>query len=323
MSVISQDVSEVSVHVNNIEETRSGWLKLVVPEIYNVSICAQDASISFLKKILGDIDLQCNTGRVCIDQLRGERIRINCSEASLEVKRKLEGNIDVQCSNIDAKMLHGDKINILTVYDAVVGALYSQNASLESKNGAVRVGLSHGHSVVKSKMECNLKGVDGSFHATSAQGDTNIQINKLYPGSESVATSLNGNVTALLDPEINARLECNAICGEIQVDSDAFCPSVSSPKSHKGVLSGQSGAVKRPNQSSRKFSQKSGKINIESAELSSLRSTTKQITPSVPDSSSSLPSILLVGEKSISVETISWIGNILKKHGFNENHHTQ
>lgn len=55
-------------------------LKMIIPEMFNIAIQADDAIINFRKKILGDVSVECNTGHVSIDQLRGEHISLQCNE---------------------------------------------------------------------------------------------------------------------------------------------------------------------------------------------------------------------------------------------------
>jgi hypothetical protein len=59
---------------------------------------------------------------------------------------------------------------------------------------------------INSESGCSLNGVDGSFIVSNANGDATLQINKLYPGSESMAISRHGKINTLLDPEV--RLIC-------------------------------------------------------------------------------------------------------------------
>lgn len=59
-----------------------------------------------------------------------------------------------------------------------------------------------------------------------------------------------------------------------------------------------------------------GKINVESAELLSLRNTTKAEALSSDSSqlTDQLPSLSLIAKSSVLVESVSWIGNIMKKY---------
>ena len=255
-------------------------LNITIPEIFNIAVHADDATISMRKKIMGDISLECNTGHVFIDQLRGEEINLQCYNgisltglccilclslkpndilyiyvwcmrlsANLEVKKKLEGNLSVSCQSLKAQMLHGNSVDISAEKDVNIRALYSVNSSIQSADGSVHVNLSHGHSVVRtcvrgraiqplslllynpsllvfsvfvclfvcvcvcvrachapsqiqSAFACSLSGVDGSFIVNNTNGGVDLQINKLYPGSESMAVSRHGNIATLVDPEV-------------------------------------------------------------------------------------------------------------------------
>lgn len=70
--------------------------------------------------------------------------------ASLEVKKKLEGSLSVSCQSLTAQMLHGNSVDISADKDVSVKALYAVNSSIQSAAGSVKVGLSHGHSVVSA-----------------------------------------------------------------------------------------------------------------------------------------------------------------------------
>ena len=51
-------------------EPNTAFLKVVIPEVFNVVIKADHARICFRKKVLGDISLDCNSGEVFVDQIR-------------------------------------------------------------------------------------------------------------------------------------------------------------------------------------------------------------------------------------------------------------
>lgn len=55
---------------------------------------------------------------------------------------------------------------------------------------------------VSSALSCSLSGIDGSFVVNNTDGGATLQINKMYPGSESMAISRNGSITTLVDPDV-------------------------------------------------------------------------------------------------------------------------
>ena len=143
--------------------------------------------------------------------------------ADVTVAKKLEGSIYLSCNTLAAQMMHGNKLIIAANMDVNIKAVYSVNCAIESHAGSVVVGLSHGHSAVrnfmllvklmscillhylyqiKSAVNCNLSGVDGSFAVDCVNGNASIQINKLYPGSSSKAVCNFGSISALVDPEV-------------------------------------------------------------------------------------------------------------------------
>lgn len=60
---------------------------------------------------------------------------------------------------------------------------------------------------ISSSASCSLSGVDGSFVVKNMHGGATVQINKLYPGSESMVVSKHGSVSAHVDPEVTGRME--------------------------------------------------------------------------------------------------------------------
>ena len=57
-------------------------LKLTVPEMFNMALRADNATIHMRRKVMGDVSVDCNSGLVCIDQLRGENISLHCNSGT-------------------------------------------------------------------------------------------------------------------------------------------------------------------------------------------------------------------------------------------------
>jgi DUF4097 and DUF4098 domain-containing protein YvlB len=58
-------------------------LRITVPEMFNISVRAKDATINFRKKIMGDVSIDVQSGQVIIDQLRGEHISLQCNNGDI------------------------------------------------------------------------------------------------------------------------------------------------------------------------------------------------------------------------------------------------
>ena len=64
-------------------------LKITLPEMFNVDVRADDAIINFRKKLMGDVSLDCNSGDVCVDQLRGEYISLQCNNGNFTLMQHI------------------------------------------------------------------------------------------------------------------------------------------------------------------------------------------------------------------------------------------
>jgi hypothetical protein len=83
------DFKTYSVSVQHLENETADThaeppvLKLTVPEMFNLALRADEATVHFRKKILGDVSLDCQSGFVQVDQLRGEHIRLHCNDGKM------------------------------------------------------------------------------------------------------------------------------------------------------------------------------------------------------------------------------------------------
>ena len=55
-------------------------LKITIPEVFNVVYHAKDTSVRFRNKILGNVSVECVSGDVSIEHMRGDNISISCNE---------------------------------------------------------------------------------------------------------------------------------------------------------------------------------------------------------------------------------------------------
>jgi hypothetical protein len=49
-----------------------------------------------------------------------------------------------------------------------------------------------------------VKGIDGSFDVLADKGTIRLDVNKLFPGTCSVARAVKGNIVASVDPEVGS-----------------------------------------------------------------------------------------------------------------------
>jgi hypothetical protein len=74
----------IGKHVSDNSKERP-VLKITLPEMFNVAVRADEAIIRFREKIMGDVSLVCNSGDICIDQLRGEHISLQCNNGKFDL----------------------------------------------------------------------------------------------------------------------------------------------------------------------------------------------------------------------------------------------
>lgn len=65
--------------VDKSKSAETPVLNVTLPEMFHVTVKADDTSLNFRRKIMGDVYVDCNSGDVCIDQLRGENIHLHCN----------------------------------------------------------------------------------------------------------------------------------------------------------------------------------------------------------------------------------------------------
>jgi hypothetical protein len=100
-----------------------------VPEIINLVIRAQNLKMVTKNKLAGDLFLSCNSGSVCLDKIRGDRLDLNLGEAALEITRVLEGNASIASGSVKAKMVNGDNLRFDVLGRVDLGSVYSKKVS--------------------------------------------------------------------------------------------------------------------------------------------------------------------------------------------------
>lgn len=183
-----------------------------------------------------------------------------------------------------------------------------------------------------------ISGIDGTFDVSSADGDVEVAINKLAKESKGSGTvKTKGNLAVFMDPEISTKFACTAITHDeinnnISVLSDAFtkdsdsmelCEDHGSDPTFMhvmhGRLSGLSAAAKRPRFAS-STPNRSGKIDLDGSDLFSLGANASQSNTDsdVPDLSFEVTSRSASEPAKITIETLSWIETIRRKHGMGD-----
>jgi len=316
-------------------------LRVSVPESFDVFIEANEAKISIQKKLQGDVSIQCTSGSVSVDKIRGMNITFTCGDADLTVKKLLEGNTSVVARSINAKMVNGDEIEMACTTNMSIDAMYGKQVQLQAGED-VRVGLINGNASIHSQRgNIQLSGLDGSFQALAERGNILLQINKLVhhsssssssSGSTAVATA--GGITASVDPEMAAVVQCDSLAtagrAVVTIVSDAFEPigTANTASSVRGKLTGSSGMRSRPlfaRSSGEGGGGGSGKINLRGAEAQALHiigASTR--TGEEKDGSKSheeqeeQADLTLRAHGHIRLETLSWVEALRRKHGFAE-----
>lgn len=311
------------------------FFDIIVPEIVNLTIVANDLDLNIKNKVMGDIDIMCSSGKINMDKIRGESLNFNCGQADIKVSKLLEGTSSIACRSFYGKMVNGENIKIISMQDVTIEAMYGDSSSINCMRN-VHIDIAKGVTNINANGAITIKGIDGKFDARS-QGKIDIQVNKLSPGSSSCAISSSSTVSAKIDPELTLQLDCksdtttarNSITivseGFLKHDNEIASEQITNPSSIQtisGIItSSKNNNNKRPDFAIR--SKGSGKIDLDGAEAQSLNAVTKQLdnksnNNNTNESKNNYPSLLLSSKGHIRVESLSWIEAIVRNHGLED-----
>ena len=93
---------------------------------------------------MGDLHLSCEAGNIHVDKVKGTNIEIQNGHGSIVVRKVLEGGVNIHCNDLNAKMINGDTVNIVSTENVHVGAMYGKESKIFS-GGKVDVGLFKGN----------------------------------------------------------------------------------------------------------------------------------------------------------------------------------
>ena len=331
------------------------YLSLRIPEYFNMDIRARELEIIVRNKFQGDFLIASESGSVTIDKMRGNNINIDSGTSIVKVRKLLEGNANIIGSEINAKMINGDFVNINSRSGIEVEAMYAKSARIAChKDGNISIGLLQGsiETLTAGRGSTTISNIDGSFNVNSQDGDVNLQINKLDLSLSSSATALRGNLTAKVNPEVAVNLVCESTCPQtsrsvLTISSDTYMPyfdtvhgddfltqckdakvaewlsslPASSGQRKVGRLIGKSSSQHRNPHSSTQRSSLSGKINLQGAEQQSLRTFQRRDVngESSDGNGSDIQDNVHLSFKAsgnVCVESLSWMEAIRRKYGF-------
>ena len=355
---------DVSYEVNEKEQLLSvkggssgGSVRVITPETINVYVNANDVDLSLENKIEGDIHVNCQSGNVSVDKVRGMEVSMDCGEAVLQSKKLIEGDkVLLRCSQFKGKMVNGESIDLEAMDGGIeIDAIYANKIAAKA-TGDVKIDLLNGESnVFSSNGTVRVSNIDGAFKIGADKGNIHLQVNALMRGNTSwtsggsTVTSSKGGIQISVDPEVRATVDaqCFGVAGRAVVSmvSDSYeeydslvgTGSAGQPprQGHRqGLLTGDSAGAKRPEFSSSSGSS-SGKINLSGAEDQSMQQTmskTKEKSngrdspspsseegPDHPSTEHSNFDLTLRSHGHIRLETLSWVEIIRRKHGFGDN----
>ena len=145
----------------------------------------------------------------------------------------------------------------------------------------------------------------------------NLQLNKLKLKSEAIAN--NGSISVSVDPEIVTDVYLKSLTSNVSITSDAvdFQPSSTNNSNiMEGKLTGKSRAPKRP--IFNRGTSSSGKINLDGADSQSMLTIMNDTEDGPLSLSKSDSSIKFIASDSITLETLSWIEAIRRRHGLSD-----
>jgi hypothetical protein len=247
-------------------------------------------------KIEGDIHINCKSGNVSVDKVRGMEIDIDCGEAALQSKKLIEGDkVNVRCADFKGKMVNGENIDLKSSAGGIaIDAVYANKIAAQA-SGDVKIDLLNGESLVHSTGgTVRVSNLDGAFQIGADTGTVHLQLNKLMRGNSawttegSSVTATKGGIQISVDPEVKATVDaqCFGVAGRAVVTmiSDSFeeyeqLATVGGvgggrprPGHRQGLLTGKSAGAKRPEFLS-SAGRSSGKINLSGAEDQSMQQT--------------------------------------------------
>ncbi len=312
-----------------------GVIDIVTPEVINLNIMGQNTNIHIKNKIEGDVMIQCESGDIQMDKVRGKSITIESNDANISSRKLIEGaDVFIKGGKIRAKMINGDNVNVFSESSIDVGAMYTRLLTMKSKKDTT-LGLMNGNAYVTSSTgSVTMNNIDGWFDI-SANNIVNLQVNKLsrHPSSALGCRVLTkGSVFASVDPEVKASVDCFCMStagrAVVTIVSDSFQPLDAapdqglSPERAQGVLTGESKMSKRPT-FSRGNGDASGKINLNGAELQAMSGPNHENRGGSSDSNADNHTedgfdLALHAYGHVRLETLSWIEIIKRKHGFGD-----
>eukprot|EP00981_Chlorochromonas_danica_P007648 scaffold1830_cov227-Ochromonas_danica.AAC.1 len=207
-------------------------------------------------------------------------------------------------------MINAAMIDIETTGKCEIEAIYSPSSSIHCHEGNLHVDLLRGylHGVV-DKGNIVMEKIDGGFNVEAKEGDLSVQINALQmtPPSQGKASK---ELTCLINPEISCSVDCSSTNEEVMIVGDQFNGHASHSSAH-GRLIGKESSSAIP------LSSQSGKIDLGGAEVASRRTlglTKENDTSAAHDHDA--PHLILQAGARLSMQTLSWIDVIRKKHGY-------
>lgn len=216
----------------------------------------------------------------------------------------LEGRASIQCSSLFAKMLNGEAVHVRTTADCHIEAMYCPFADIQT-DGSMRIGLMRGFLKGSSGGDMSVEKVDGGTAVTS-NGALTLQVNSLLVRHSTAAARK--QISCIVSPEITARIHCTSAEGEVVVPTAAFTTEEVGEQQEQGTKgSVRQGLLRGQRPVSR--SNQSGKIDLRGAEAAALKATDGSTADEVPE-------LRLLGGAGVSVEALSWMDVIKRKHGF-------
>jgi len=321
---------------------------ITVPQSIDLAISGDELTCVIRNKIEGDVSIECSAGSLEVDKIRGVNVSLQLGRASLRVNKLLEGNVSVSADSVAAKMLNGDVVHITSSGSGgpaasltggetsssqsgvSIEAIYAPRCHIISTSGDITLGGVHSAAAVVHAHRGNISvsGIDGCLDVLADEGNVTLQINRLQPGSQTVARAIRGGIQARINPEQAADLRCESqgIAGRARVtvvaDETAFerHEPRNAPFLAVGKLTGRSASGADTVVSSGRAN-RSGKIDLQGAKPdanSDFGSSSGSGTGFGSGTSAGLPSLTLTARGHVRLETLSWFEAIRRKYGFTD-----
>lgn len=318
-----KDNNTLNINNSNNNNDNNKNMNIRIPEVFNLVLQCNNAYIKLCNKIHGDVAIKINNGSIILDKVRGSNINLFAGDGNITVTKLLEGNILLDANKLNAKMINGDIIDINVIDTIDIEAMYAKKSFLKANNDTT-IGIIHGQTKVTSQAgNVKVGGLDGSFDIVTNNGNINLQINKLQLTSEALAS--NGHISVSVDPEVVTDVYLKSLTSKVSIISDAVdfqplkSPAASSSSEAmtimEGRLTGKSRAPKRP--TFNRGTSSSGKINLDGADSQSMLTIMSDDDGS-SSSSKSDSSIKFTASGDITLETLSWIEAIRRRHGLSD-----